>query len=41
MLGVLVELRQETWVGSRLQLLTQLLTHRWVAELTKGPHRVT
>ena len=40
MLGILVELRQETWVGRRL-LLSQLLTHRRVAELTQSPHRVT
>ena len=40
MLGKLVELRQETWVGRRL-LLSQLLTHRRVAELTQSPHRVT
>ena len=40
MLRILVELRQETWVG-RCLLMSQLLTHIWVAELTQSPHRVT
>jgi len=35
-LGILVELRQETWVGRRL-----LLSHSRVAKLTQSPHRVT
>ena len=37
MLGVLVELRQDAWIGScRLQLVA----HGGVAKLAQGPHRM-